>query len=399
MRVAHVITRLVLGGAQENTLASVRGLRTCPGLEVELLAGPARGPEGSLEPEAAAMPGGFTRVPDLVRPLHPWLDLRAYLALRREFRQRRPDLVHTHSGKAGLLGRLAARAAGVPIVVHTIHGPSFGPFQGACANTLYRAAERYAGRRTTHFVVVAQALAEQYLAAGIGRPAQYTCIWSGFDLEPFRRAAHDPALRARLGLGPDDVVVGKIARLFRLKGHDDLLAVAPELVRRCPHMKFLLVGGGPWRERLQARVRRLGLERQVIFTGLVPPAQIPALVGVMDLVVHLSRREGLARALPQALAAGRPVVAYDCDGAGEVCREGETGFLIPPGDLARLQKRLLELAADPALRQRLGRAGQAWVCARFSVQRMVEELFQLYRRLAAAAGLPVPGDSQEGGAG
>ncbi len=391
MRVTHVITRLVVGGAQENTLASVRGLRACPDLEVDLLAGPATGPEGSLEAEASAMPGLFTPVPDLVRPLHPWRDLRAFLALRRLFGRRRPDLVHTHSGKAGVLGRLAADAAGVPIIVHTIHGPSFGAFQGAPANALYRAAERLAGRRTTHFVVVARAMAEQYLAAGIGRPEQYTCIFSGFDLEPFRRAASDPALRARLGLGPEEVVVGKVARLFRLKGHDDLLAVAPELVRRCPRLKFLLVGGGPWRERLEARVRRLGLARQVIFTGLVPPAEIPAWVGGMDVVVHLSRREGLARALPQALAAGRPVVAYDCDGAAEVCREGETGFLIPPGDLARLRARLLELAADADLRQRLGRAGQAWVCARFSVERMVGDLVQLYRRLAAAAGLPVPG--------
>lgn len=382
MRVTHVITRLVVGGAQENTLASVLGLRQRPGLEVDLLAGPTSGPEGSLEPLVSRVPGLFTRVPDLVREINPWRDARAYLALRRIFRARRPDLVHTHSGKAGVLGRLAARAAGVPLIVHTIHGPSFGPFQGPLANALFTAAERLAGRVTTHFVVVAQAMAEQYLAAGIGRRDQFTRIVSGFDLAPFLAARNDPEWRARLGLAPEDFVVGKIARLFKLKGHDDLLDVAPDLVRQCPRMKFLLVGDGAWRVRLEARARALGLAAHVIFTGLVPPEQVPALVGVMDVVVHLSRREGLARALPQALAAARPVVAYDCDGAGEVCRDGETGFLVPPGHRALLRARLLELAADPALRRRLGRQGQALVRDEFPVERMVEALHRLYLRLA-----------------
>lgn len=385
MRVTHVITRLVVGGAQENTVASVLGLRQRPDLEVDLVAGPTTGPEGSLEPLVAGIPGLFTRVPDLVREVNPWRDARAYLALRRLFRERQPDLVHTHSGKAGVLGRLAARAAGVPIIVHTIHGPSFGPFQGPLANAAFTAAERLAGRVTTHFVVVAQAMAEQYLAAGIGRREQFTRIVSGFDLAPFLAARNDPELRARLGLGREDFVVGKIARLFKLKGHDDLLDVAPALVRQCPRMKFLLVGDGAWRARLEARARALGLARHVIFTGLVPPEQVPALVGVMDVVVHLSRREGLARALPQALAAARPVVAYDCDGAREVCREGETGFLVPPGNRALLQTRLLELAAAPALRLRLGRQGQALVRDWFPVERMIEDLHRLYLRLTGQA--------------
>ena len=130
MRVTHVITRLIVGGAQENTIASVLGLRTKPGLQVELISGPTSGPEGSLESRFASCPEMLTRLPELVRPVHPWKDLRALQALTREFRARRPDLVHTHSGKAGVLGRLAARRAGVPLIVHTIHGPSFGPFQG-----------------------------------------------------------------------------------------------------------------------------------------------------------------------------------------------------------------------------------------------------------------------------
>jgi glycosyltransferase involved in cell wall biosynthesis len=382
MRVAHVITRLIVGGAQENTLASVLGLHGQPGMAVELLAGPTTGPEGSLEERAREVPGLLTVIPALVRAVQPWQDVRAYGALRRHFRLRRPDLVHTHSGKAGVLGRLAAHAAGVPLVVHTIHGPSFGPFQGAAANAAYRWAERRAGRVTTHFVVVAHAMRDQYLAAGIGRPEQYTRIWSGFPLEPYLNARPDPEFRARLGFGPDDVVVGKIARLFRLKGHDDLLAVAPRLWAVRPNLKFLLVGDGEWRERFEARVVQAGWSGRVVFAGLVPPEAVPQYVGAMDVLVHLSTREGLARALPQALAAGKPVVAYDCDGAREVCLDGATGFLVRPGDLATLAQRLVSLADDAAWRGRLGECGRALVAEAFPVERMVADLAGLYRRLA-----------------
>ena len=381
MRVTHVITRLIVGGAQENTVASVLGLRQKAGLEVDLIAGPTRGPEGSLEPALTGCSALLTIVPELVRPLHPWKDARAWQKLTGLFRARQPQLVHTHSGKAGVLGRLAAARAGVPIILHTIHGPSFGSFQGWSANALFRSAERYAARGTTHFVIVAEAMKRQYLAAGIGCPDQYTKIFSGFALEPFLDSTNDLQLRARLGLAPDDIVIGKIARLFKLKGHDDLFAIAPALVQKCPRIKFLLVGDGPWRGRLESRARSLGLEKHVVFTGLVAPSAVPPIVGVMDLLVHLSLREGLPRALPQALAAARPVVAYDADGANEVCLENETGFLVAPGDLPGLSERLLRLAQDPALRQRLGCRGQRFVQERFGVQHMVDDLYQLYLRL------------------
>jgi len=385
MRVVHVITRLIVGGAQENTLASVLGLRQRYGWEVKLISGPTRGPEGSLEPVAAAVPGLLEIEPSLIRPLHPWQDTRAWLRLTQRFRHWRPDLVHTHSGKAGFVGRLAARRAGVPVIVHTIHGPSFGTFQGPLANWIFRTAEQWAGRVTTHFVVVAEAMARQYLAAGIGRPDQYTRIYSGFDLEPFLQARNDPERRARLGAGPQDLLVGKVARLFKLKGHDDLLDVAPALVRKVPQLKFVFLGDGAWRGRLEARVRALGLAEHVRFVGLVPPAEIPAWMGILDVVVHLSRREGLPRALPQALAAGKPVVAYACDGAPEVCRPGETGFLVTPGDRAGLEQAILRLLQDAGLRQRLGQQGRAWVRQHFDVQTMVDALHALYVRLLGRA--------------
>jgi glycosyltransferase involved in cell wall biosynthesis len=383
MRVTHVITRLIVGGAQENTIASVLGLHGKPGVEVNLIAGPPLGPEGSLESVFSDCSPLLTILPHLVRPLHPWKDGLALRRLIGMLRSRPPDIVHTHSGKAGILGRLAAARACVPTIIHTIHGPSFGPFQGPFVNLLFRSAERYAARVTTHFVVVADAMKRHYLAAGVGRPDQYTRIFSGFPLEPFLAAANDLQLRAKFGLAPDDIVIGKIARLFKLKGHDDLLAIAPLLVSSCPRVKLLLVGDGPWRARLENQARALGLGKHVVFTGLVPPGCVPPLVGIMDVLVHLSLREGLPRALPQALAAGRPVVAYDVDGAKEVCLDNETGFLLRPGDLPKLRERLLRLAQDAVLRGRLGRHGQEFVRDQFGVQKMVDDLYQLYLRMVA----------------
>ena len=387
MRVTHIITRLVVGGAQENTVASVLGLRQKPGVEVYLISGPTTGPEGSLESEFAGTPEIFTRVLELVRPIHPLKDWLALRRLEKILREQKPDIVHTHSGKAGILGRLAARRAGVPVILHHIHGPSFGPFQGLPANWIFTAAERYAAGVTTHFVCSAQAMTRLYLAAGIGRPEMFTRIFSGFPVEPFANAANDPALRSQLGLAPDAFVIGKIARLAPLKGHEDLFAAFQKLLPQFPRARLLLVGDGRLRPQLEARARTLGLADKVIFTRLVPPGEVPRYVGIMDCLAHLSAREALSRALPQALAAGKPVISYDFDGADEICLDGETGFLVRTGDTATVTQRLLQLANEAPLRERLGRRGRQFVRENFAVEQMVDSLYTLYLKLAAEVGV------------
>jgi len=165
-----------------------------------------------------------------------------------------------------------------------------------------------------------------------------------------------------------------------------LFAIAPEVVRRNPKIKFLLVGDGEWRGRFEEMAKSSGLEKNFIFTGLVPPSEVPRYVGIMDTLVHLSLREGLPRAVPQALAAGKPVIAYDCDGAREACLDGETGFLVKPGDLAGLKNRLLQLAGDAALCGNLGKSGSDFVRENFAVEKMVDAIYHLYRKLTAGRG-------------
>jgi len=387
MRVTHVITRLVIGGAQENTLATINGLRHKPGLEVNLISGPTIGPEGSLEPAAAAIPGLLKIVPELVRPVHPVKDFLALRKLEHILRDQQPDIVHTHSGKAGILGRMAARRAGVPIIIHHIHGPSFGNFQGHAANWLFTLAEKHAAKVTDHFFCSAGAMTRLYLAAGIGRPEMYTRIFSGFKLQPFLDASNDLALRQKLGLDAGHFVIGKIGRIFKLKGHADLVSAFAKILPSVPHARLLLVGDGSLRGEIENQVQTLGLTGKVIFTGLLPPGEVARHVGIMDCLAHLSYREALSRALPQALAAGKPVVAYDFDGADEICLENKTGFLVRTGDIETAAKRLLQLVNDHALRERFGRRGKAFVRENFSIEKMVDDQYHIYLKLAAERGL------------
>ena len=400
MRVTHIITRLVLGGAQENTVATIAGLRQKPDVEVNLISGPTAGPEGSLEDEARkifsdsalrASHSAFTIVPELVRPVHPLKDFIALRKLGKILREQKPDIVHTHSGKAGILGRLAAKRAGVPVIIHHIHGPSFGNFQGALANFVFTAAEKHAAKATDHFFCSADAMTKLYLAAGIGKPEMFTRIFSGFNLEPFLDATNDPALRKTLGFGENDFVIGKVGRIFKLKGHADLVSAFAKILPQVPRARLLFIGDGALRGEIENQVRALGLADKVVLAGLVPPTEVARYIGIMDCVAHLSYREALSRVLPQALAAGKPVVAYDFDGADEVCLENKTGFIVHTGDIAAAAQRLLQLANDAALRLQFGETGRAFVKENFSVEKMVDDQYTVYEKLLRSRRAPGPG--------
>ncbi len=367
MKVCHVITRLVVGGAQENTIATCIGLRRL-GHDCDLVIGPQTGPEGSLGEQARAADVPLIVVDELRREPNPWRDVQACRSLRRLFERNRYDIVHTHSGKAGFLGRLAAWWARVPVVVHTIHGPSFYRYQNPVGNWIFRWAEQMAAEWTTQFVSVADAMTEQYQAVGI--TGKYVTIRSGMNIEAFLRE------RPR-----QNFVVGKVARLFRLKGHEYLFEAAPRIVAAVPNVKFLLIGDGMYRERYERWAGRLGLRDRFEFAGLVRPDEMPHYMARMDVLVHLSLREGLPRALPQAMACGKPVVAFDVDGAGEVCRNGETGFLIRAEDSTALADAVIRLLQDNTLATRLGNQGRELARREFSEELMVHKIDELYRQL------------------
>jgi len=378
MRVAHIITRLILGGAQENTLLTVEGLQRCGDVKVALVTGPALGPEGDLFGRAEANGVNVVLVPEMRRSICPWRDAITFWKLVRFCQRFRPDVVHTHSAKAGILGRAAARVAGVPVVVHTIHG-SMSQRTGARADRLFLAAERLAGRWTTAFVSVADAMTEQAVAAGVAPPERFRTILSGMEVERYLKPTVDrAAMRKRLGFDDSDVVICKVGRLFHMKGHEYLVEAAADVVRQCPEAKFLLVGDGVLREQIEAQVERLGLSGRFVLAGLVPADAVTDYLHASDVVVHTSLREGLARVLPQGLIAGRPVVSYDVDGAREVALPNRTGFLVPPESVTELAEALVRLVRDPSLRERLGRAGCEMCATAFRHERMVARIRELY---------------------
>lgn len=382
MNICHVITRLIIGGAQENTILTCRGL-TEKGHHVTLVAGPETGPEGSLWNQARAAGCRIVTIDALRRAVHPWRDLHARSALRTLFAQDRPDVVHTHSSKAGIVARSAAAIARAPLIVHTIHGMSFNRTQNAATRWIYRALERRAARHTDAFIAVADAMIDQSVAAGLAPRERFVTIRSGMETDRYRP---DPAIRSRVraewGVGERDVVVGTVARLFKHKGYEDILAAMPRVAANAD-LRFVWIGDGANRSDYEAALQRIGLRDRVRLLGLLPPDAVAAAINGFDLLVHASRWEGLPRAVVQALLTEVPAISFDNDGAPEVVIPGRTGRLVPYGDIHGLASTIAQLAADPAERQRLGRQGRTHCLVEFDWRRMVDQIEALYLRSMA----------------
>ncbi len=389
MRIAHIITRMIVGGAQENTLLNCRDLVETHNDNVLLITGPATGPEGDLLEKVGA--GGIpTRiVPSLIRAIHPARDLQALNELKKILRDFQPDVVHTHSAKGGMLGRMAAWSLKTPAVLHTVHGAPFHPYQSAPARWLFQQCERYAARRCHRLISVADAMTDLMVEANIAPREKFITIYSGMEVDPFLQSQeHRAQVRAELGFRDDDIVIGKIARLFHLKGHEYVLQAAPQVVKANPQVKFLFVGDGLLRGELEREVERLGLQGHVKFAGLVHPARIPEMLSAMDLLVHASLREGLARALPQALLSGKPAISFDVNGAREVVKTEKTGFLVPPKDWQALADAMIRLSQDEQLRQQLGAQGRENCRIRFDHHYMTARIREQYEELLKRTNSP-----------
>lgn len=384
MHICHVITRLIIGGAQENTLLSCEG-HARNGHRVTLITGPTAGPEGTLV--ARARGGGFAiiELPELIRAVNPWYDARAVRELQRIFGDIRPDVVHTHSSKAGIVGRIAAYKARVPRIVHTIHGMSFNRTQPWIVRTAYAWLERYAARRCNAIVGVADAMIDQAVAAGVCGRKKCRTIYSGMDIEPFTPGRHDrDSIRKSWGVRDGEIVVGTVARLFRKKGYEQLIPIMERVARKFPLARFVWVGDGAQRPAYEAELKRRGLFERTTMTGLVSPARVAEHVAGFDILAHPSQWEGLPRAVVQALLMRVPAVAFAIDGTPEVVLDQKTGRSIELNDLDAFAAALCELAERPEVRSRMGAAGRELCRERFDARKMVEDLERLYESLSPA---------------
>lgn len=382
MKVCHFITRLIVGGAQENTFLSARGLVEA-GHECVLLTGPSEGREGQLLDKMKNPGIEIVESPLFVREISPLTDLRALFYLRDFLRERKFDVIHTHSSKAGILGRIAGRMAGVPMVVHTIHGLAFGPYESRLKNLIYINAERYAATKCDRIYAVAQAMIDQCLAEKIGRPEQYKVVYSGMELDRFLEAEKDDSLRRSLGIPENRKVVGAIARLFPRKGYEDFFPIAAKIVRELPDTHFLILGDGPKRYEYEAWAESLGIHGHVTFAGLVPPDEVARYIALMDVAAHFSLKEGLPRVAVQALAEGKPVVAYHLDGTPEVVISGKTGFTVEPQNIQEATDALLHLLKNPSEAAEMGARGRELVREKFPWQTMSDILIREYETFLA----------------
>jgi glycosyltransferase involved in cell wall biosynthesis len=381
IRMLHIITRLVRGGADENTLYTVRGLDPTR-YSVDLIVG------AGSEDEALQAIGNVTvhRLPELVRDPQPWKDLVALIKLAGHIRRGRYQIVHTHTAKAGFLGRLAAATVGAPIIVHTVHGVTFHESLPRWQRWFYLTLERVAARFTHQFVAVGEDVKAIYLRSGIGEPRTYETIYSGMPLDDYLEAgrmgeAEREALRAELGLEPRHQVLGMAARLEPRKGHAYLFQAVQRLKPAHQNLRVLILGDGALRSELEGMCRTLEIADVVRFLG--HRLDLPRVLTAVDVSVLTSLWEGLPRVLVQSAAAGRPIVTFDVEGAWEVVRDGQNGFIVPTRDVDALTARLGALLADRAHARALGEAGRAHVGARWNVDTMLGRLDDLYQRLAS----------------
>lgn len=389
VRVLHIITRLIVGGAQEATILTAAMLDKAA-WTVHILSGPQTGSEGSLIERTRALGVPLTIEPTLVRELSPLKDLPAWLKMTRFIKAGGYTIVHTHSSKAGILGRWAAKAAGVPVIVHTVHGWAHNDYQRALIRQIYIGLEKITLPITDKLTTDSVLNIDKGLQDGIGRRKNYvdTPIRCGIELDRFGQPQIPPEqTRTAWNIPLDAVVVGTVGRLSPQKAPLDFVRTAGMIARQFPQAWFVMVGDGPLRADVEALIVELGLSNRFVLTGLRD--DVPEILAMFDLFLLPSLWEGLPRVLPQAMATGLAIVATAVDGNVEAIREGLNGRLVPPGQPAVMAQAAIELLYQPDLRIQMGQAGRH-SAVEFGAQKMVTEINHLYRQLMAQKGITGP---------
>jgi glycosyltransferase involved in cell wall biosynthesis len=387
-----VIARLNMGGPALHVAYLSAGLAE-RGYATTLVAGTLASGEESMAHVAEELGVSVVAVPDLSREISPLRDARAVRELAALIRKHRPHILHTHTAKAGAIGRLAARFAGdarPPIVVHTFHGHVLRGYFGPLRSRLFRQLERRLARSATALVAVSPEVRDDLVALGVAPREKFTVIRLGIELEERVAAGSDGRVETRrmLGIPPERFVVGWIGRMTAVKRADDVLLAFKQLVERGVDACLCMVGDGPDRAHVERRARSLGIMRRSLFLGY--QEDVAPFYAAFDAFLLPSGNEGTPVTTIEALASGLPVVATRVGGVPDVVRDGEDGFLVEPGAVGELAERLATLAADPELRRRLGEAGRARVLPRYAVQRLLDDVDRLYRDLLQAKGLAAP---------
>jgi glycosyltransferase involved in cell wall biosynthesis len=391
IKVLRVIARLNVGGPALHVAYLTAGLAE-RGYDTTLVAGSLAYGEKSMSFVAEQRGVKIEALEQLHREIAPLSDVRAILRLARLIRRERPTILHTHTAKAGAVGRLAALLAGSarpPIVVHTFHGHVLRGYFNPLVTFAFRTLERLLARVTTVLVAVSPEVRDDLVALGVAPASKFTVIRLGIELDERTGAADGHETRRHLGLPQDAFVVGWVGRMTAVKRTTDVLRAIKSLEERGIDAYLCLVGDGPDRNAVERYAHELGITRRCVLVGYQD--DVARFYDAMDVLLLPSANEGTPVSVIEALAAGRPAVATRVGGISDVLRDGVDGFLVEPGDVDALAARLAELAADPARRAAMGEAGRGRVIERYAVLRLVDDVDRLYRTLIASAdGVAVP---------
>jgi glycosyltransferase involved in cell wall biosynthesis len=376
--VFRLFSRLNVGGPAVHVILLTAGLRA-RGYRTCLAVGLESPREGNMLDLAAAKGVQCLQLRALGREIRPLADVRAFWELCQAMRRFRPHVVHTHTAKAGVLGRLAARLSGVPVVVHTYHGHVLRSYFGPLATAFFRGLERLLGRSTDALVAVSDSVKEDLVGLGVADADKIRVVPLGLELTSLTGTLPRRALRAESGVPEDAPLVGIVGRLAPIKDVPTFLAAAARVRASAPETRFAVVGDGEERHALEAEARRRGLEGAVHFHGW--HRDMARVYGDLDVVVNCSRNEGTPVALIEALAAGRPVVATAVGGTPDLLAGGRHGTLIPPGDPQVLAHAILDVLRSPADARARAARGRAYVLRQHSADRLVADVDHLYRQL------------------
>ena len=398
VRVLRLIARLNMGGPALHVTYLTRGLAS-RGYQTTLVAGSLARGESSMSFVADELGVKIVPIRQLHREVSPLYDALAVLRLVRLIREFRPQILHTHTAKAGAVGRIAAVLAGParpPILVHTFHGHVLRGYFSPASAAVFRALERTLARVTTRLVAVSPEVRDDLVGLGIAPAERFSVIRLGLDLESRVANAGEESgeLRRLFGIPPGAFVVGWVGRMTAIKRVPDVLAAFARLRDRGIDARLCLVGDGPDRELVERRAREVGVTRHTLFLGY--QREIGPYYSLFDVLLLTSGNEGTPAVAIEALAAGTPVVTTDVGGVSDVVADGLDGILVADGDIEAVAAALERLARDPELARRMGAAGARRVADRYRVERLVDDVDALYRELLAAAGLPAPSSGPPG---
>ena len=381
IKVAHIIARMITGGADENTLFTVQNLDK-DRYEVDLI----MGEEFNESVFDKVKNNNFNKIQikGLKWKLNFLHDPIVLLKLIKVLKRKRYDIVHTHTTKAGILGRIAAYISGVPVIIHGLHGSTFQAFNSGLLNWLLFLFERLTGRFTDAYISVSGVLSEKYIEKGIGKKENYHTVYSGMELGKFYDVKEKIDCRKKqreLGIDSEDFVIGNVARLEKRKGHKFLIDAFKNIVKKQKnsHIKLLIIGEGNKKEYLENYVKELNLGDKVIFTGY--REDVEELMAVMNIFVLTSLREGLPRVLVQAAAVGMPSVAFNVDGVSEIIKDNYNGFLLKVKDVEQLENRIMKYMNNKELVLLHGRNGREFIENKWSIKGMVDRIDKIYQKL------------------